>query len=410
MDDEVKSWLEKLGLGKYADIFSKNEIDFQALPRLSEEDLKELGLPVGARRNLQAAVQQLSVKEASPIQSARIGPTTISSDAERRQLTVMFCDLADSTALSQKFDPEDLREINRTYQDKCKAAIERFDGYVARYMGDGVLAYFGYPQAHEDDVERAIHAGLGIVDSIIDLNGKFADAMGVRVGIATGPVVVGDLIGEGASQESAVVGETPNLAARLQAIASINSVVIGSGTRELSGGRFEYEDLGTAEMKGIADPVRVWRVVGPSIADSRFEALHRTGVTPLVGRQHETGLLLERWSYAKEGDGQVVLLSGEPGIGKSRITETLREHVAKDEPFRLRYQCSAYHINSALYPIIDQLERTAQIKNQVSNEAKLDTLESLISQASTDCVKSRKFVKQLGRISTFHLYHDPIRN
>ena len=386
MPDDVNSWLEKLGLGSYAGVFAENEIDFRALPRLSEEDLKELGLPLGARRNLQAAIEQLSEEETKPTLTTRAGPATTSGEAERRQLTVMFCDLVGSTALSQKIDPEDLREVNRTYQDTCKAAIERYEGYVARYMGDGVLAYFGYPQAHEDDAERAIHAGLGVVDSMVDLNERVGDTQGialeVRVGIATGPVVVGDLIGEGASQESAVVGETPNLAARLQAVASSNSVVIGSSTHDLAGGRFEYENLGTSVVKGIAEAVRVWRVVAPSVAESRFEALHRTGVTPLVGRQHEIGLLLERWNYAKEGDGQVAFLSGEPGIGKSRISEALREHTAADDPTRLRYQCSAYHVNSALHPVIEQLERAARFEGEDSPTAKLEKLESLISQAT----------------------------
>jgi len=388
MSHDVKIWLEKFGLGKYADVFSKNEIDFRALPRLSEEDLVSLGLPLGARRNLQAAIEQLSEEETKPILTARAGPTTTSGEAERRQLTVMFCDLVDSTELSQKLDPEDLREVNRAYQDACKVAIERYDGYVARYMGDGVLAYFGYPKAHEDDAERAIYGGLRVIESMAELNAAVGDKQGVdfgvRVGIATGPVVVGDLIGEGASQESAVVGETPNLAARLQGVASTNNVVIASSTHDLAGGRFEYEELGTHEVKGIAEPVRVWRVVAPSVAESRFEALHRAGVTPLVGREHEIGLLLERWEYAKEGDGQAMFLSGEPGIGKSRVSETLRERTASDEPIRLRYQCSPYHTNSALHPVIEQLERAARFESEDTAKTRLEKLESLISQATQE--------------------------
>ena len=242
MPADINIWLENLGLGKYAEVFTENEIDFRALPKLSEEDLVALGLPLGARRSLQAAVEELADQLVFLPQRDSSQPSATPTEAERRQLTVMFCDLAGSTELSQTLDPEDLREINRTYQDECTIAIERFDGYVARYMGDGVLAYFGYPRAHEDDAERAIHAGLAITNAIKTLNQNYDDNetvdLGVRVGIATGPVVVGDLIGEGASQESAVVGETPNLAARLQSEADINCVVIGPQTHKLAAGRF----------------------------------------------------------------------------------------------------------------------------------------------------------------------------
>ncbi len=357
MSDGVTRWLEEVGLGEHAESFVENDIDFDLLIRLSAAELKELGLSIGHRRRFLDSVANLdeSGSEDAGISSS----SALRSEAERRQLTVMFCDLVDSTRLSQQLDLEDLRDVNRAYQDACKEAIERYAGYVARYMGDGALVYFGYPQAHEDDAERAIHAGLSVVDAVDELNQTFGDKLGielgVRVGIATGSVVVGDLIGEGASQESAVVGETPNLAARLQGLASTNQVVIASSTYDLASGRFEYKDLGSHEVKGIAELVQVWQVVAPSAAESRFEAQHRAGVTPLVGREHEIGLLLERWQYAREGDGQVALLSGEPGIGKSRVSETLRERTASDEPIRLRYQCSPYHTNSALHPVIDQL-------------------------------------------------------
>jgi class 3 adenylate cyclase/predicted ATPase len=382
MPDHVSEWLEQLGLEQYASNFSDNDIDAQLLAQLKDADLKEIGISsLGHRKKILGAIETLDQQE-----SEAIIPITSTGEAERRQLTVMFCDLAGSTELSQRLDPEDLREVNRAYQDACKMAIERYDGYVARYMGDGVLAYFGFPHAHEDDAERAVHAGLAVVKSVAGLNIPLGDAqdieLGVRVGIATGPVVVGDLIGEAASQESAVVGETPNLAARLQAMTNINCVVIGPETHDLAGGRFEYEDLGDSVMKGIAKPVRVWRVIAPSIAESRFEAMHRSDVTPLVGRQSEIGLLLERWEYAKEGDGQVVFFSGEPGIGKSRITEALCEHTIADDPILLRYQCSAYHLNSALHPVIEQLERTAGFNSEDLPDTKLEKLESLTSQAS----------------------------
>ncbi|MCZ6731059.1 MAG: AAA family ATPase [Gammaproteobacteria bacterium] len=391
MSNGVTRWLEELGLGKYLAVFAENDIDTELLLQLTDDDLKELGVAsLGHRKKMLNAIGILRSEEVrvatSDLQS--ISVSIDKAEAERRQLTVMFCDLVGSTELSQQLDPEDLRDVNRAYQDACKAAIERYDGYVARYMGDGVLAYFGYPQAHEDDAERAIHAGLRVVESMAELNAAVGDKqgveLGVRVGIATGPVVVGDLIGEGASQESAVVGETPNLAARLQGMASTNNVVIASSTYDLAGGRFEYEELGTHEVKGIAEAVRVWQVVAPSVSESRFEALHKAGVTPLVGREHEIGLLLERWEYAKEGDGQVVFLSGEPGIGKSRISETLRERAATGDPIRLRYQCSPYHTNSALHPVIEQLERAARLESEDLPKVKLEKLESLISQATQE--------------------------
>ena len=386
MSDRVKRWLEAIGLGEHVESFVENDIDFDLLSRLSSEDLKELGLSVGHRRRFLDAVANL--KEVAAEGVGISSPSVPHGEAERRQLTVMFCDLVDSTELSQRLDAEDLREVNLAYQDACKVAIERYEGYVARYMGDGVLAYFGYPLAHEDDAERAIHAGLGVVHKISGLNKTVGNTqgveLGVRVGIATGPVVVGDLIGEGASQESAVVGETPNLAARLQALASRNAVVIGPGTHELVTGRFEIEDLGEHELKGLYKPVRAWRVVAPAAAESRFEAIHGTGLTPLVGREHEIGLLLERWEQTKEGDGQVVLLSGEAGIGKSRVAGALRERTAGDTPIRLRYQCSPYHTNSILHPVIEQMERAAHFTVADTRDKKIEKLESLLAQANPD--------------------------
>lgn len=381
MSDSVTRWLQELGFGQYATAFAEEQIDDEVLLELTDADLKELGIPLGPRKKLLKAIDALRA-EAAATKRPSTDDNRLVPDAERRQLTVMFCDLVGSTELSQILDPEDLRDVNRAYQDACKRAIEEYEGYVARYMGDGVLAYFGYPRAHEDDAERAIHAGLGLVQAMSRLsteigNGR-AGELTVRVGIATGPVVVGDLIGEGSSQESAVVGETPNLAARLQALAKPDTVVVSPATYELAGGHFEYEDLGQHELKGIVEPVKAWRVVGLSVVESRFEASHKTALTPLVGREHEIALLLDRWAQAKEGDGQVVLLSGEAGIGKSRITHTLRERSAIDEPIRLRYQCSPYHTNSALYPIIEHLERAARFEEGDSPATKLDKLESLL--------------------------------
>ena len=257
----------------------------------------------------------------------------------------MFSDLVGSTALSARMDPEDFREVISAYQNSVAESVRRFGGFVAKYMGDGVLIYFGYPHAHEDDAERAVRAGLQLVTAIGDL--KTHAALQTRVGIATGLVVVGDLIGSGASQEQAIVGDTPNLAARLQGVAEPNSVVIAESTRKLVGSLFEMEDLGPQELKGISGPTPAWKALRPASVEGRFEAMHASGLTDLVGREEELDLLLRRWSKAKSGEGQVVLLSGEAGIGKSRLTAALLEHLATEPHTRLRYFCSPQHTDSA---------------------------------------------------------------
>jgi len=393
MSERVKRWLTELGFGEYADAFAEQKVAYADLIELNDADLKELGIPLGPRKRLLKAIANLRAEQtietlATVESGAQAPPIAETHEAERRQLTVMFCDLVSSTELSQKLDPEDMREVNRAYQDACKTTIERYEGYVARYMGDGVLAYFGYPEAHEDDAERAVHAGLNLVDAVSALSGCCGRMnevnLAVRVGIATGPVVVGDLIGEGASQESAVVGETPNLAARLQGLAAANTVIIASATHDLARGRFVYEEIGPQRLKGIAKLVRAWRVIAPSAAESRFEALHDAGLTPLIGREHEIGLLLERWEQAKEREGQAVLLSGAPGIGKSRIVQALRERTASEHPTRLLYQCSPYYTNSALHPVIEQLERVMHLVTEDSPTVKLEKLEALLAQSTQD--------------------------
>jgi class 3 adenylate cyclase len=302
--------------------------------------------------------------------------------AERRQLTVLFCDLVGSTELAARLDPEDMGEIIRAYHSRCTEVIQSWGGHVAKYMGDGVLSYFGYPKAHEDDVERAIRAGLELVEAVVGLRTPSAECLGARVGISTGPVVVGELIGEGMAQEESVVGETPNLAARLQALAKPNSVVIGPTTHQLAHAFFEYADLGSHELKGFSAPIRAWQVVGTTTAETRFEAAHEAGLTPFVGREQEIALLMDRWSQAAEGEGQVVLISADPGMGKSRITQVLRERLAKEPHTRLRYQCSSHHQNSTLNPIIDQLERAAEFEREDSADSKLDKLEILLAQSA----------------------------
>ena len=361
---DLGGWLRGLGLERYEETFRENEIDETVLPNLTADDLKELGVaPLGHRRKLLDAIAALHAdvdREAPPdgVATASASPRVSPEDrAERRQVTVMFSDLVGSTGLSGRMDPEDLREVISVYQKFVAETVQRFGGFVAKYMGDGVLIYFGYPQAHEDDAERAVRAGLQLVPAIGAL--KTHAPLQTRVGIATGLVVVGDLIGSGASQEQAIVGETPNLAARLQGIAEPNSVVIAESTRKLVGNLFELEDLGPRDLKGIVGPARAWTALRPSSVESRFDALRASGLTELVGREEELELLVRRWSRAKTGEGQIVLLSGEPGIGKSRLTAALLERVAAEPHTRLRYFCSPQHTDSALYPIISQMERAA---------------------------------------------------
>jgi len=381
---DVGEWLRQLGFEQYIPAFAENAIDWSVLPSLTADDLKEIGVSaVGHRRKLLNAIATLS--DAAGSETAPVPPADVAaiapSGAERRQLTVMFCDLVGSTALAMRLDPEDLRDVIGSYHIAVAEKVGRFGGYVAKYMGDGVLVYFGYPQAHEDDAERAVRAGLALAERV----SLFAasETLSVRIGIATGLVVVGDLIGQGEVQERGVVGETPNLAARLQALAPPGGVLIAEATRRLLGALFEYEDLGTAELKGFAVGVRVWRVVRPSQVESRFEAL-RVGVAmPLIGRDEELDLLLRRWQRAAAGEGQLVLLSGEPGIGKSRLTAALQERLREAPHTRLRYFCSPHHQDSALHPFIAQLEHAAGFVREDAADAKRTKLVALLGEPDT---------------------------
>jgi class 3 adenylate cyclase/predicted ATPase len=399
----IGEWLRGLGLEQYGPAFRDNDIDGEVLRRLTGEDLRELGVTsIGHRRRLLDAIAALaSEAPVSPETSARAdaerrqpppfpplpelvpgitGQRRVGVVAERRQLTVMFCDLVGSTELSSRLDPEDLREVIAAYHRAVTEVVRRLDGFVAKYMGDGVLVYFGYPAAHEDDAERAVRTGLGVVDAIGRLDVKSVKLQ-ARVGIATGLVVVGDLIGEGSAQEQSVVGETPNLAARLQALAEPDTVVIAAGTRQLVGNLFEYRDLGVVEIKGIAEPVPAWQVLQPSAVASRFEALRGSVLSPLVGRDEEVDLLLRRWARARAGDGQIVLISGEPGIGKSRIVAELEERLRAEPHLHLRYFCSPSHRDSALFPFIDQLGHAAAFASDDPSGARLEKLAALLARA-----------------------------
>ena len=346
----VGDWLRSLGLSRYEAAFRDSSIDLDVLSDLTDGDLEKLGVTLGDRKRLLKAITALSATDSSA-KATSPAPAPKSTDvAERRQLTVMFCDLVGSTALSAKLDPEDMREVIGSYHRCCANCVERNGGFVAKYMGDGVLAYFGYPQAHEHDAERAVQAGLAIVEAAPKLVTAAGLPLRVRVGIATGLVVVGDLIGSGEAQERGIVGETPNLAARLQAIAEPDTVVIAEGTRKLLGNIFELQDLGAMDLKGIAAPARAWAALRAGSVASRFEALHGSGLTALVGREEEFDLLLRRWAKAKGAEGQVALISGEAGIGKSRLTAELFERLASEPHTRLRYFCSPQHTESTLYP------------------------------------------------------------
>jgi class 3 adenylate cyclase/predicted ATPase len=398
----IAEWLASIGLGEYSQCFAENAIDLSVVPDLTEQDLKDLGVFLGHRRKMLRAIADMKGSVlATPLPGPKPVPRT---DAERRQLTIMCCDLVRSSELAVRLDPEDLRRVIGAYHTCIKEIIARYQGTIARYMGDGVLAYFGYPQAHEDAAEQATRAGLALVEAVASVQTDIGTELHVRVGIATGTVVVGDLIGEDAAREEAVVGETPNLAARLQAQAEPDTVLIAGTTRSLLGELFEYRMLGKVPVKGSGDPVPVWQVTGTSAVDSRFEALHGTNLTPLVGREPEIALLLERWERAKEGDGQVVLLSGEPGIGKSRIVQELRGRLSDELYTRVSHYCSPYHTSSPLYPVIALLERAAGFDRTDTADAKLDKLEALLAPSATDVQEATRLLAAVLAIPADHRY------
>jgi class 3 adenylate cyclase/predicted ATPase len=391
---DVGLWLKELGLAEHAEAFAENGVDAALLPELTNEDLKDLGVArLADRKRLLKAIA--SLPEQGEVGADAPRPAANFSDAERRQLTIMFCDLVGSTALSGSLDPEDYRDVMRAYQETSAAIVGRYDGYVAKYLGDGILAYFGFPQAHEDDAERAVRAGLAMVEAIGKLTPRPDLSLQARIGIATGLVVVGDMVGVGVAEQRAVSGETPNLAARLQGLAAPGQVVIGATTRRLIGDAFELADLGRQDLKGIEDPVPAWRVAGERALESRFEAAHSGVLTQFVGREHELGLLLERWDRAKAGEGQAVLLSGEAGIGKSRIAMALRERIGSDRYTCLQYQASPLYAESAFHPIILQLRQAAGVVSPDTHEIKLDKLEAYLAQWHEDVRSIAPFLASL---------------
>lgn len=390
---DVAEWLHDLGLDRYQQSFRDNEVDRRSLPFLTAEDLKGLGVAaIGHRRLMLEAISALQDPGKTEIvatssknkeAAAPLHPV----EAERRHLTVVFVDLVGSTELSSKLDPEDMRELIFLYQNAVTADIERFEGHVAKYMGDGVLAYFGWPRAHEDDAERAVRAALSAIRSIAGIETPHGNKLSARAGIATGLVVVGDVVGDGAAQEEAVIGETPNLAARLQGLAEPGQIAINKRTRRLLGDLFELADRGKARVKGIDEPVQLYSVVRERAVESRFEAHAGPTILPMVGRDQELELLLHRWASAKANEGQGALLVGEAGIGKSRIVRAMLDAVANEPHYRIRYQCSPFHSESALWPVSQQLSYAAGFHNNDPTDVKLDKLESLlVPSAAGDAV------------------------
>jgi class 3 adenylate cyclase/predicted ATPase len=380
---DVGTWLRELGLEQYEATFRESKIEADVLSELTEQHLKDLGIPLGHRLKLLRAIRGLAGADA--IEAAPALPLTRTQDtAERRQLTVMFCDLVGSTALAAQLDPEDMGDLIRSFQATVAAAVVGFDGHIARLMGDGALIYFGYPRAHEDDAERAARAGLAIIKAVAELRRERDVALEVRAGISTGLVVVGEFMGEGEARERGVVGETPNLAARLQSLAKPGSVVVSESTRRLLGRAFELGNLGLHELKGFKAPVPAWSILREFENVSRFEASHTEAMTPFVGREHEVALLIDRWRTAVEGEGQVALLSGEAGIGKSRILAALRERIGDERHVVLRYQCSPHHVNDALYPVAGNIWHAAGFVSGEPAAARLDKLEQAIKLAGLE--------------------------
>jgi class 3 adenylate cyclase/tetratricopeptide (TPR) repeat protein len=388
----IAQWLEELGMSEYTQRFAEHNVDLSVLGELSDQDLKELGISIGHRRRILAAIRELPGIPPAATEAA-IAVPDVQNAAERRQVTVLFSDLVGSTELSSRMDPEDMREVISAYNRTVAETVRRFGGFVAKYMGDGVLVYFGYPHAHEDDAERAVRAGLELTRAVAGL--ETHAPLKARVGIATGLVIVGDLIGSEEGEQPSIVGETPNLAARLQVIANPGGVVIAENTRRLLGNLFELDELGAMDLKGLGRRVPAWVVLRTSSVASRFDALHPGGLTPLVGREEETELLLRLWSKAKAGEGQVVLLSGEAGIGKSRLTAALLEEVASEPYTPLRYFCSARHTDSALYPIIGWMERAAGLAYNEPPQTKLDKLDVLLTRTGTPTEDADVFADML---------------
>jgi class 3 adenylate cyclase/predicted ATPase len=400
---DLGEWLDRHGLGQYVQTFAENNIEYSVLPDLTEDDLEKLGVSLGHRKKLLRAIEALTAagqRTTTAVSNVtEVSPTTGQHrEAEFRQITVMFCDLVGSTQLSEKLDPEDLQKLIDAYRRECSTAIRRYGGEVARYFGDGVMAFFGWPYAHEDDAARAVHAALEIVSGVTKISGPVN--LACRVGVCSGPVVVGEIANSTASWSMDAVGETPNIAARLQTLAAINTVLISESTRRLVSAVFDLQDLGLQELKGVTEPVHVYRVLAAKSAGSRFEAAHSGSLTPLIGRSSELSLLLDRWKKVKEGDGQVILLSGIPGVGKSRLLHELKSHIQHEPHILLHHQCSPYHSQSAFFPVIEQIEKAAQLTAREADADKIAKLKAYLPRLTNNSVEPVLLIANLLSVST----------
>ncbi len=395
MQKGMTQWLEGLGLGQYSRVFSEHDIDFEVLPELNEADLQKLDISLGHRKKLLKAISELSL---APPSANTLTKASAAANPERRQLTVMFCDLVGSTALSTRFDPEDMRDLIREYQSLVVHEVSRFDGHVANFMGDGIMSFFGWPVAHEDSGERAVRASMEIMKKIEGLTTPLGETLAARVGIATGLVVVGSLIDEGVLQEEAVIGETPNLAARLQGLAQPGQIIIAGHTRNLLGDTFELEELAPQSVKGIARPVVAHAVKGEKALETRFEARARRQLSPMIGRDPQLSRMIDLWGQVKESAGHGLLVVGEAGIGKSRLTRALTDALADENHTLIRLQCSPHHSDSALWPVIRLLSQEAGFKSDDSAEDKLDKIEALLSQGQDDITASAQIIADLFEI------------
>src|SRR6185312_3387457 len=377
----IGTWLQKHGLGQYESLFVENAIDTDVLPEITEDDLAKLGIPIGDRKRLiNSAKLRADDGTAAPggngAAEASTAPWTRAT-AERRHLTVMICDLVDSTKLSSRLDPEEMAAIIDAFQAACARITLAYDGFIADFRGDGILAYFGYPKAHDDDAERTVRAALDIVAAIPRLKTPAAEPLAVRIGIASGLVVVGSSGRDGIPREHAVIGDTPNLAARIQGLAEPGTVLVAASTRKLIGNRFVLRDLGVHKLKGIAEPVGAWAVDGAFGSETLFDAIDARYA--LIGRESELEFLLKRKRLAWKGAGQIALISGEPGIGKSRLSAAIQQGIGKEPHTTLHYQCSSYHTNSPHYPFIARIERAANFKPDDTPAQRLEKLESALT-------------------------------
>jgi len=404
---DVRTWLSSLGLDQYEAVFRAHRIEPDVLPELTDQHLIDIGIPLGHRLRILRAVRQLTSDASGTAWPVAAVEAPAQDGAERRHKTVMFCDLLGLTTLTSQLDPEDMADLIRAFQGAVTAAVARFDGHVAKWVGDGATIYFGYPRAHEDDAERAARAGLALLKAVAVLRRERGAAIDMRIGVSTGLVVVGELIGEGEARERGVVGDTANLAARLRSLAESGTIMISQSTRQLLGNKFELKALGPQTLKGFNAPVAAWLILSERENVSRFEASRSGALTPFIGREQEIAVLVERWDRAAKGEGQVALLSGEAGIGKSRVLAMLRERISEQHHWELRYQCSPHHVNDAFYPVIDQIWHAADFAGGEPAALRLSKLQRMIESTGLHSDEIMPYLASLLAIPTGQRYQAP---